>query len=742
VVITAISRPSVLASNAWIYGAVAFHVACAIVLAPVASHPYDLAVLTSNAQAWLDWGFSPFYNWKFGSDLTALALLAQTTRAFLASLGLPGIVALHIAWKLPLVGADLLTASSIFRLSQRLAPRRAIPLAALWLLNPVVLWVSAGHGQVESLAVLCTFAGLTLAFEGRLFAAGIATGLGVGIEYFPIAVVGSVLIWWRGGHIPNRLALFSFGTGLALSLSVCYLPVAIDSTARSALAGGLASSTGLTVGSVNSLLSIWPWVAYRFEFFWPFVFVATGLLCLAVGLELAKRGAGVGLIFLAGVLTAALLLDANTLPQFAPVAAAALWLLAIATPVNAILLVLVPAAGLASYFLFLDLGASTANAFFYDDWYATGVQLWAVPVNERVSVVLGGLFSLGLLATVAYALAVGNKAPGWSWALASATSVGLSVAIIVWALQPAIWISAFSIAPGSNPPDFQYATARAAAFDPLGPNVFRIRYPDPLVYASRRAVVQPTGALSVAIADIFDREGADIAKPASEWNARQVTLPNWSAEAQTVRSLWFELRLGSQSWSDVLGPKLNQVSLSVNGSVVSASAAHVAPRSNGSVNWAYVDFEAPSSDVAADGRVTLEPLPGSLIWSGSSAGPWVRVVPASGTMPALTEFHIQDASYRVSPNGLGYLEGFPIDRGFVVDLSSVQTNPPRVDGAVLLWPSSIETWKESTFVRSVGGFFLALVLLITATVMYQQLSRKGLWRARRTSIHQNRAKAS
>src|SRR5439155_7807044 len=34
-------------SKLWIYAAAAFHIGCAIVLVPITSHPYDLAVLTS-----------------------------------------------------------------------------------------------------------------------------------------------------------------------------------------------------------------------------------------------------------------------------------------------------------------------------------------------------------------------------------------------------------------------------------------------------------------------------------------------------------------------------------------------------------------------------------------------------------------------------------------------------------------------------------------------------------------------
>src|SRR2546430_9740253 len=139
-------RKWVYQSRWWLTGAVVFHICCAAILVPVASHPYDLAVLTGNAEAWLKWGVSPFLNWKFGTDYAALAVAAQALRAFLASFGIPGIVALHIAWKLPLVMANLLTAGAIYRLGGKLAPDRAPILAAMWLFYPGRLWVSCRQG--------------------------------------------------------------------------------------------------------------------------------------------------------------------------------------------------------------------------------------------------------------------------------------------------------------------------------------------------------------------------------------------------------------------------------------------------------------------------------------------------------------------------------------------------------------------------------------------------------------------
>ena len=710
-------------SKLWIYAAAAFHIGCAIVLVPITSHPYDLAVLTSNAQAWLNWGFSPFYNWKFGSDLAALAFLAQAFRASLAALGVPGIVALHIAWKLPLIAADLLTAGTIFRLAMKLNPGRASTLSALWLVNPVVLWVSAGHGQVESLAILCTLAALDLGLDGRLFAAGVVTGLGIGLEYFPLAVLGSVLIWWRGGHLSGRRPFAKYVLGLLISVALCYLPLAYDPTARAALVGGLTSSSGLSAGSVNSALAIWSWFDYRLEGIWPLLFLIGGIVALGFSLRLARRGPAVGITFLSVVLLMALLLDANTLPQFAPIAAAALWLLAMSVPVHPATLVMAPAAGLASYFFFLDSGTSTANAFFYDDWYATGVSLWHVPVSERAAVFLGHVFSLGLLAAFAYAV-VGWVRPGkWSWAAAHALSGGLCAVLVIWALQPALWSSAFAAAPDTNLPDFDYAAAsRSGTIDSIGPDVFRVTYSESLLEAARKASTRPAPALRLTLGDIYDRVGADRAMRVDEWPDRGLSLPNWTKLQSSVQFMWVRLWLGSHAWSPASQPDLSSLRLDLSGTSVTPARSTIVSAQEHGIGWALVDFRVPAGAVDSSGHLVLLPRPSSLLWNGSPSGPWIRVSPAAGNVRALVQAKIMNASYEVNPDGQGYLEGLPAEGNFVIDLSAVQLDSFRVDAAVLRWPDSPEAWKHDRSIQALGACFCLLLLLATAFTLSRQLS--------------------
>lgn len=699
----------------WLLIPIAFHIVCAAVLAPVTSHPYDFAVLTSNAQAWLTWGFSPFYHWKFGLDFAAIALLAQALRTFLTWLHVPGIVALHIAWKLPLIASDVLTAGAIYKLGQRLAPDRAAWLAALWLVNPVVLWVSAGHGQVESIAILSIFAALLMILDGRLLLAGVITGLGAGVGYYPIAVVGVVLVWWRGGQLRGHRPLVAFGVGLAGSLALCFLPLIVDPIGRSALFGGLASSGGLTSGSVNSLLAGWAWLGYGWAAIWPALFVFAGVACLAIAWLFARRGTWVGIVFLSAVLVSALLLDVNTLPQFAAIAAAALWLLALTTPVEPLLLIAVPMFGLATYFVFLDSGASTANAFFFDDWFSTGPGLLSIPTSPRAAAVLGHLFSLGLLTTILLAAAKLSRLSKIQWHAGAILGSGLCILAVGWASQPVLWAAALSGSPSDNVPDFQYvAGARDGSVREAGQAVFLASYPGELITAADEATVKPTSGFRAYVGSLYSREEVGKALPAGNWPDRVVTIPDWSRFRTTSQSIWVQLLLGSTDLTESTPPKAADFSLYASGTRLPAITAVLVLSKTGSVGWALVTFHVPSILIDPNGRVDLLPFPTSLAWNGSDQGPWVRIRPASGEVHATINQLPLSCNYEFDSDGRGYIAGFPLVKSYVANLDGIELPSfLQIDGAVLRWPTSPEPWKHDPWWQSLGAIYGLLMVVGT-----------------------------
>ncbi len=711
----------------WLGIAVAFHLACAAVLVPVASHPYDLAVLTGNAEAWLNWGFSPFYNWKFGIDYAALAVLAQSLRAFLSALGVPGIAALHIAWKLPLVVANLLTAGVIYRLALKIGPNRAPVLAALWLVNPAVLWISAGHGQVESIAVLTVFAAMLFALEGHLTLAGIITGLGIGIEYFPVAVVGAVLMWWRGGHLRGRRPLVGYAVGLSIALVVCFVPLLLDPVARAGLFGGLAASSGLSIPSA-SFLSAWAWVNFQGSGIWPVMFIASTLLSGTIAWRYASRGMFVGVAFVASVLLLAVLLDVNSLALFAVIAAAGLWMFAMVVPIAPVALVLLPTAGAATAFLWLDGGASDANAYFYDDWANTGAELWRVPQSEQLAIFAGHLFSLGLVVAVVYAIMRGRAASRRSWTTSAAVGATICLALVVWASQPAIWQSALTSATTANLPDFQpFVASRAGTVTAVDRTTVRVSYPEALVLAAKRSSVQPSAALTVSMQDLYSRAALNTARLPLAWTDRTVLIPGWGHIQASLQSVWVQLLLGSTDWSGFGPPDTSGLGLTVNGVFTSPSGFRLVAAQPGFTGWALVDFRVPTSDIDQSGRMDLLPAPLSVLWNGSEAGPWVRVAPASGAFDAVIDDSPARVSIQAEASGNGYLSGVPMKTTFDVSASGSALPLYRITGAVLRWPETPELWQLNPWIRALGALY-GLLLAGSCTYMLRlALRAKLVW---------------
>jgi hypothetical protein len=698
----------------WLYLSAVFHTVCALVLIPVTSHPYDLVSITGPTEAWLNWGFSPLYNWKFGVDYTALALLAQSLRAFLATVGVPGVIALHLGWKLPLVAANLLTAGAIYRLGLRLAPDRAVSVASLWLVNPAVLWVSAGHGQIESIAILCIFASLQLALDGWPFAAGIVTGLGVGIEYFPLAVAGVIAVWALGGQLRGRQPVIRYGVGLLVSVIVCFAPLLIDPVGRTGLIAGLAFSGGLTSdGTSNgaatiSLVSAWAWLSGRGAQFWPLLLVVAGIVAFLASVVRAGRGPQVGVLFLGSALILAVLLDSNSLPQFAVIGAAALCLFAVGVQTPPLALITVPAAGLATYLLFLDRGIN-ANAFFFDVG-VNGQNLWAIPVSERAAEFLGRLFSLGLVATAFFSGIRLFKASSRDQTLAAGIGVAICLSLVIWVSQPPIWRAALSQPPTADSPDFAIFTAtRVGTTATRSPGVVDVTYPDALVRTAITSRVQPSSELAVSVRDLYGQQEADTAATPSVWPDRRVLIPNWGRQEPSIRFLWVELLLGSTDWTTASNLNPNELTLLVNGATNRATYARIQ-----SPGWALVDFQIPSSQVSIDGGLDLLPGPSSLLWNGSAKGPWVRVIPSSGEIAIQVDQSPIMATYQLAPNGEGWLSGFPIRREYIVDIASAAIPISAAQAAVLRWPLTSNTWLYNFWIETLGGLFG--LSLIGATV--------------------------
>lgn len=150
----------------------------------------------------------------------ALAGVASSTA--LVSVLIPSPLAL-IALKLPLIGSDLMVALLLAMLLCRLGlPAKKVTLSvALWVLNPLVIWASAVHGEVDTLAALAMVASLLLFASEEYFVAGVAVGLGIFAKLYPVVLIFLLLSALpsvtRGGRASSLRATGLILAGLGLS---------------------------------------------------------------------------------------------------------------------------------------------------------------------------------------------------------------------------------------------------------------------------------------------------------------------------------------------------------------------------------------------------------------------------------------------------------------------------------------------------------------------------------------------
>jgi hypothetical protein len=96
--------------------------------------------------------------------------------------------------KLPYFAADLATGYVLTHLVEPCWRRRVL---ALWLLNPVVIFVSAVFGRHDSLAVLAVMLSTLLALRGRRYSGMLLLGVGAAARFFPAFLAPFYVISFR-----------------------------------------------------------------------------------------------------------------------------------------------------------------------------------------------------------------------------------------------------------------------------------------------------------------------------------------------------------------------------------------------------------------------------------------------------------------------------------------------------------------------------------------------------------------
>jgi hypothetical protein len=161
-----------------------------------------------------------------------------------------------LAWKLPFLLSDLGVALLLLLLPRRMGltlPLSREALVGLWFLNPLVIWASAVHGEVDSLAVLLLLIALYGVVTEHWFTAGLFVGLSVFTKAYPIVllpVLAAAVLAWPGNGIPARRPILGRSgrvlLGLAASL-LTFLPYLTETSGVLQSKAGNPSYGGLSI---------------------------------------------------------------------------------------------------------------------------------------------------------------------------------------------------------------------------------------------------------------------------------------------------------------------------------------------------------------------------------------------------------------------------------------------------------------------------------------------------------------
>ncbi|MCI4333861.1 MAG: DUF2029 domain-containing protein, partial [Thermoplasmata archaeon] len=262
-----------------------------LVLAPLTSWGIDTPYFTLSAARMLQtgspYGGDTFFNGPFGpvaelpgfafasvfgspssfvQYVPALLPVAIHSQIVIPYLPTPGAL---LVLKLPMIASDALVTVLVYHAVRLHAGSRlATAAAAAWFLNPLVVWVSAVHGEVDTFAALFVLAAF-LALERRLaFVAGVLLGLGTFAKVYPVLLVPLAVAFLagdaaRGAPLRARLApVGKLAAGLAVS-AVPFLPLVAGLSVVLAHQAGNVNFGGLSLlivfnPNITSIARLWP----------------------------------------------------------------------------------------------------------------------------------------------------------------------------------------------------------------------------------------------------------------------------------------------------------------------------------------------------------------------------------------------------------------------------------------------------------------------------------------------------
>lgn len=707
-----------------------------LAILPLPANVYDFAGVTGSANAYLAWGVSPWLHWNFGSAYMLLDLLANGAARVLHVAGLSEPIALHLAFKAPLLLCNLSSGFLLAALARRLRWPRPTALGVAWLLNPIPILVVGYWGQIEPVVICCFLAALLLALDRHWFLGGVAAGVGAGFEYVTLAFALIVAISLLARLVRPFSALLSM-TGLALGLVVNFGPVWASPIGRAGLANGVVklSTSGTPLPPKEGSL----WALGRpflpsMQSHWALIFAAFCVVLVATAaIRLRRHPATISApvavaIGAAGLaITAAVVLDPLVNPQFTALVLMGLLLVTGSSVALRLAVAVVTLIPFSAYFIY----ANFYSSFLDIDRNALSAGAHLLPVfpllptlSQQLSAVLPILVATASVLWLADTLhgarpfvpVLPRRWPpfGWPFEIAAVVAaVGVLLAVGVWSNQPSLWAAAA----GEAKPylfDTPYFTSRLVA---LQTNVNSSGIGATFSLADRLAAqsarVRPVAAIEYQPGYVVYSNAVGTATPASA--ERSIAIPKPGPDLR-VDSLGLALLLYNRSWR--LGQR-PRIGLDCGPSHIYSAYSTVVIR-----GWAIADFFPRVTQCGlrsfrgpTDPTLRVRTVATNLDLNGAGTGhPWVRVWYASGTTWGTFGRSGQWLQFSgASPVGLGrvFLPLSVVEHSESVNIPSIAVLG-RVEDVAMVWRNARAALDKLTgpaIAFGVGYFFLILFAL-------------------------------
>ncbi|MCW3998711.1 MAG: hypothetical protein NWE93_00545 [Candidatus Bathyarchaeota archaeon] len=171
--------------------------------------------------------------------------------------------------KVPFLVSDVLLALLLYKLVAKVSGKAGLGVAAaaLWFLNPYVIWVSAGWGMWDTLPALFSLATLYFLLERRLGWAAVCLSLAVALKLYPLLFLVPIAFYLYKSASPTKRwrssrSFFSVFFACSLLIFLPYLGAAgtfISDFFLLGGAGGLGTVTPL--GPLSFGLTYWSFAA-------------------------------------------------------------------------------------------------------------------------------------------------------------------------------------------------------------------------------------------------------------------------------------------------------------------------------------------------------------------------------------------------------------------------------------------------------------------------------------------------